>query len=92
MIIFLFFTDKGKVYRIKGYEIPEYSRQAKGLPIINLLQIEKGEKINSIISISNEYDSEYLMFATKNGLVKKNSSRGIFEHTYVRKNSYIIKR
>ena len=67
----LFFTDKGKVYRIKGYEIPEYSRQAKGLPIINLLQIEKGEKINSIISISNEYDSEYLMFATKNGLVKK---------------------
>ncbi len=67
----LFFTDKGKIYRIKGYEIPEYSRQAKGLPIINLLQIEKGEKINSIISISNEHDSEYLMFATKNGLVKK---------------------
>ena len=67
----LFFTDKGKVYRIKGYEIPEYSRQAKGLPIINLLQIEKGEKINSIISISNEHESEYLMFATKNGLVKK---------------------
>ncbi len=69
----LFFTDKGKVYRIKGYEIPEYSRQAKGLPIINLLQIEKGEKINSIISISNEHDSKYLMFATKNGLVKKTS-------------------
>lgn len=67
----LFFTDKGKVYRIKGYEIPEYSRQAKGLPIINLLQIEKGEKINSIISISNEHESKYLMFATKNGLVKK---------------------
>ena len=67
----LFFTDKGKVYRIKGYEIPEYSRQAKGLPIINLLQIEKGEKINSIISISNEHESEYLIFATKNGLVKK---------------------
>lgn len=69
----LFFTDKGKVYRIKGYEIPEYSRQAKGLPIINLLQIEKGEKINSIISISNEHESKYLMFATKNGLVKKTS-------------------
>ena len=67
----LFFTDKGKVYRIKGYEIPEYSRQAKGLPIINLLQIEKCEKINSIISISNEHDNKYLMFATKNGLVKK---------------------
>ena len=67
----LFFTDKGKVYRIKGYEIPEYSRQAKGLPIINLLQIEKGEKISSIISISNENENKYLIFATKNGLVKK---------------------
>ena len=67
----LFFTDKGKVYRIKGYEIPEYSRQAKGLPIINLLQIEKGEKINSIISVGNETDNKYLVFATKSGLVKK---------------------
>ena len=69
----LFFTNKGKVYRIKGYEIPEYSRQAKGLPIINLLQIEKDEKINSIISISNENDNKYLIFATKDGLVKKTS-------------------
>ncbi len=67
----LFFTNKGKVYRIKGYEIPEYSRQAKGLPIINLLQIEKDEKINSIISISNENDNKYLIFATRDGLVKK---------------------
>ena len=69
----LFFTNKGKVYSIKGYEIPEYSRQAKGLPIINLLQIEKDEKINSIISISNENDNKYLIFATKDGLVKKTS-------------------
>ncbi len=67
----LFFTNKGKVYRIKGYEIPEYSRQAKGLPIINLLQIEKDEKINSIISISNENDNKFLIFATRDGLVKK---------------------
>ena len=67
----LFFTNKGKVYRLKGYEIPEYSRQAKGLPIINLLQIEKDEKINSIISISNENDNKYLIFATRDGLVKK---------------------
>ena len=67
----LFFTNKGKVYRLKGYEIPEYSRQAKGLPIINLLQIEKDEKINSIISISNKNDNKYLIFATRDGLVKK---------------------
>ena len=67
----LFFTNKGKVYRLKGYEIPEYSRQAKGLPIINLLQIEKDEKINSIVSISNENDNIYLIFATRDGLVKK---------------------
>ena len=67
----LFFTNKGKVYRLKGYEIPEYSRQAKGLPIINLLQIEKDEKINLIISISNENDNKYLIFATRDGLVKK---------------------
>ena len=68
----LIFTNKGKVYRIKGYEVPEFSRQAKGLPIINLLQIEKDEVINSIIKISNnEEDSKYLMFATKKGIVKR---------------------
>ena len=77
----LFFTNKGKVYRIKGYEIPEYSRQAKGLPIINLLQIEKDEKINSIISISNENDNKYLIFATRDGLVKKTA---VEEYTNIR--------
>ena len=66
-----FFTNKGKVYRIKGYEIPEYSRQAKGLPVINLLQIDKDEKINSIVSYSKESSSKYLTFATKNGIVKR---------------------
>lgn len=67
----LFFTNKGKVYRLKGYEIPEFNRQSKGLPIINLLQIEKDETINSMISISPEEASKYLLFSTKDGLVKK---------------------
>ena len=67
----LFFTNKGKVYRLKGYEIPEYGRQSKGIPIVNLLQIEKEEKINAVININNEDDYKYLLFATKQGIVKK---------------------
>jgi len=69
----LFFTNKGKVYRIKGYEIPEFSRQAKGLPIINLLQVEKEEYVNSIIKIGKEEELNYLLFATKQGIVKRTS-------------------
>ena len=69
----MFFTNKGKVYRLKGYEIPEFSRQSKGLPIINLLQIEKEEKINSIVKISKDNEYKYLLFATKHGIVKKTS-------------------
>ena len=67
----LFFTNKGKVYRIKGYEIPEFNRQSKGLPIINLLPIEKDETISSILGISSKEDTKYLLFVTKQGLVKK---------------------
>jgi len=67
----MFFTNKGKVYRLKGYEIPEFSRQSKGLPIINLLQIEKDEKINSIVKINKDDEYKYLLFATKQGIVKK---------------------
>lgn len=67
----LFFTNKGKVYRLKGYEIPEYSRQAKGLPIINLLQVEKDEAINSLIKMSNNNEYKYLIFGTKKGFIKK---------------------
>ncbi len=67
----MFFTNKGKVYRLKGYEIPEFSRQSKGLPVINLLQIEKGEKINTIIKVTNDDEAKYLMFATKKGIVKR---------------------
>ena len=67
----LFFSNKGKVYRIKGYEVPEFSRQSKGLPIVNLLQIEKDEKITSLIGVSKEEANKYLLFATKHGVVKK---------------------
>lgn len=67
----LFFTDKGKVYRLKGYEIPEFSRQSKGLPIVNLLQVEKEEKVNAVIKINKEDESKYLLFATEGGVVKK---------------------
>jgi len=67
----MFFTNKGKVYRLKGYEIPEFSRTAKGLPIINLLQIEKDEVINTIIKMSPEEDNKYLIFGTKKGFIKR---------------------
>lgn len=67
----LFFTNKGRVYRLKGYEIPEFSRQSKGLPIINLLSIDKDEKVNSVIKIGKEEENKYLLFATKTGIVKK---------------------
>ncbi len=67
----LFFTNKGKVYRLKGYEIPEYSRQSKGLPIINLLPLETDEAVNSIIPLSSDNDFKNFVFATKKGIVKR---------------------
>ena len=67
----LMFTNKGKVYRIKGYEIPEYSRQSKGLPIINLLSLDKDEKVTSLLKISNDNEYKCLVFATKSGLIKR---------------------
>ena len=67
----LMFTNMGKVYRIKGYEIPEYSRQSKGLPIINLLSLDKDEKVTSLLKISNNDEYKCLVFATKNGLIKR---------------------
>ena len=67
----LFFTNKGKVYRIKGYEIPEFNRQSKGIPIVNLLPIEKEEKVNAVININDDNVGKYLLFATKQGIVKK---------------------
>ncbi|KRG08003.1 DNA gyrase subunit A [Virgibacillus soli] len=67
----LFFTNKGKVYRAKGYEIPEFSRTAKGLPIINLLGIEKDEWINTVICVEEFLEDWYLFFATKQGVIKR---------------------
>ena len=84
----LFFTNLGKVYRIKGYEIPESSRQSKGLPIVNLLPLEKGEIVNSIIPInpSDVDDTKSLIFFTMNGLVKRTA---IKEFESIRKNGKI---
>lgn len=67
----LFFTNKGKVYRKKGYEIPEYSRQAKGLPIINLIELDREEKINAIIPVAEFSDDHFLFFTTKEGVAKR---------------------
>ena len=67
----LFFTNKGKVYRVKGYEIPEYSRQSKGLPIVNLLSLENGEYVTALLNGSQNGDTKYLVFATKQGLIKR---------------------
>jgi DNA gyrase subunit A len=67
----LFFTNRGKVYRSKGYEIPEYSRTAKGIPIVNLLELDKDERINAIIPVSEFSDNCYLLFTTKEGIVKR---------------------
>jgi DNA gyrase subunit A len=67
----LFFTNKGKVYRAKGYEIPEYSRTAKGLPIINLLEIDKGEWVNAVIPVHEFKDDWYLFMTTKKGIAKR---------------------
>ncbi len=67
----LFFTNKGKVYRSKGYEIPEYGRTAKGLPIINLLEIDKDEWVNAIIPVEEFVDDWFLFFTTKQGISKR---------------------
>ena len=70
----LFFTNKGRVYRLKGYEIPEYGRTAKGLPIVNLLKLDEGESIQTIINVESERSDEaYLFFTTRHGIVKRTS-------------------
>ncbi|PAE18376.1 DNA gyrase subunit A [Bacillus sp. 7504-2] len=82
----LFFTNKGKVYRAKGYEIPEFSRTAKGLPIINLLEVDKGEWVNAIIPVEEFVDDWFLFFTTKEG-VSKRSPLSSFAH--IRNNGLI---
>ena len=83
----LFFSNKGRVYRMKGYEVPEFSRQSKGLPIINLLQLDKDENISSIVEISaDSSEIKYLVFTTKNGVVKRTD---ISEFDSIRKSGKI---
>jgi len=69
----LFFSNKGKLYRLRGYEIPEAGRTAKGTAIVNLLSLDAGEKVSTIIPIQNFAEGKYLLFATKSGLIKKTS-------------------
>lgn len=82
----LFFTNKGKVYSKKSYKIPEYGRAAKGLPIINLVQLEKGEKVQAVVKIATNDTNKYLMFVTKYGIVKRIS---ISEFTNIRRSGLI---
>ena len=67
----LFFTNKGRVYRIKGYEIPSFSRQSKGLPIINLLSLDQDEKVKVMLKVTNEDNNKLVLFCTQKGLIKK---------------------
>ncbi|WCT55970.1 DNA gyrase subunit A [Paenibacillus sp. KACC 21273] len=82
----LFFTDKGKVYRIKAYEIPELGRTARGTPVINLIQIEQGESVNAVISVEQFEGDQHLFFATKQGVVKKTR---LDDYTNIRKGGLI---
>ncbi|MFZ7119386.1 MAG: DNA gyrase subunit A [Eubacteriaceae bacterium] len=82
----LFFTNKGKVYRLKAYEIPEASRTARGTAIVNILQLENDEKVTTIIPIKEFTDNNYLIMATKEGIIKKTS---LSEYDSSRKNGLI---
>ena len=80
----LFFTNKGRVYRLKGYEIPEYGRTAKGLPIVNLIKLDDGESIQTIINVAQDRSEDaYLFFTTRSGLVKRTS---VAEFANIRQN------
>ena len=82
----LFFSNKGKVYRLRGYEIPEAGRTAKGTAIVNILMLNGGEKISAVIPIANFADGKYLLMATRNGIIKKTK---LTEYMSVRKNGLI---
>ena len=69
----MFFTNKGKAYRMKGYEIPEFSRQSKGLPIVNLLSLEKEEKVTAMLKVNSADSDSYIVFCTQKGIIKRTS-------------------
>ena len=78
----LFFTNLGKVYRLRGYEVPEAGRTARGTAIVNLLSLDRGEKVSAVIPIANFAEGKYLLMATKNGMIKKTA---LTEYSSVRK-------
>src|SRR5690625_2805737 len=82
----LFFTNKGKVYRLKGYQIPEFGRTAKGLPIINILEIEKDEWVNTVIAVPEFDEEKKLFFTTKDGISKRTS---LSQFANIRRNGII---
>mgnify|MGYP004509384133 CR=1 FL=1 len=82
----LFFTNKGKVYRMKGYEVPSFSRQSKGIPIINLLPIEKDEYVTSMLCVQNTESNKYIVLCTQKGIIKKTN---ISEYDNIRANGKI---
>ena len=82
----LFFSNKGKVYTLKGYELPEAGRTAKGTAIVNLLRLDQGEKITAVIPIANFAEGKYLLMSTKNGMIKKTA---LSEYSSVRKNGLL---
>ena len=84
--LILFFTNKGKVYKLKGYEIPEAGRTAKGTAIVNLLSLDAGEKVSAVIPIQNFAEGKYLLMGTKNGLIKKTA---LTEYDSARKNGLL---
>ena len=83
--LILFFSNKGKLYRLRGFEIPEAGRTAKGTAIVNLLALEAGEKITAVIPIKTFEDSKFLLMATKSGLIKKTPLK---EYDSARKQDY----
>jgi len=78
----LFFTNKGKVYRLRGYEVPEAGRTAKGTAIVNLLSLDQGERVSAVIPIQNFAEGKYILFGTKNGIIKKTA---LLEYNTARK-------
>ncbi len=83
----LFFTNRGRMYRLKAYQLPEAGRQAKGTPIVNLIPIENGEKITALIPIRNFEEGKFIVMATRNGIIKRTN---LTEYDSVRKNSALL--
>ena len=84
----LFFTDRGKVYHLRGYDVPDTKKQAKGSPIVNLIEIENGERVTAILAVK-DYERDFILLATRNGEIKKTPLK---EFEEVRRNGKIAMR